>query len=324
MRSIQTTSAFPLSSVKPLDGLMAYRSFCLATTRKALERSRTRRTTSPVDGVTPLELLGDIDGIPYARCPSSGSIFLAELPSPSEWADVLRQVSQYRHSPKTFHADLAQSRTDHVYAPKLEWIQDALRLQGLHQPKVLEVVTSPSDFTALLQDSGLCSEVVSIEETDVAHRHVRDEHPGQADVAVLLESLDRIDDPFTLLRGLIERVKPGGLLFATGLVASGFDMATLGLRNRYLYPPDRANCFSLQGLSVLLKKAGCSLLEVSTPGVLDVEIVSTHLHHDPSLQLSQFERSVVEADEETRKAFQTFLQQQGLSSFARIVARIPS
>ena len=101
-------------------------------------------------------------------------------------------------------------------------------------------------------------------------------------------------------------------------------MATLGVRNLYLCPPDRTNCFSLQGLSALLRQAGFALLEVSTPGVLDVEIVQAHVRRNPSLALSVFERQLLEASEETRTAFQTFLQQQGLSSFARIVGRKPT
>jgi hypothetical protein len=70
-----------------------------------------------------------------------------------------------------------------------------------------------------------------------------------------------------------------------------------------------------------LTRAGFTLLEVSTPGVLDVEIVQAHLRHDPSLPLSAFERQLLAADVETHAAFQSFLQEHGMSSFARIVGR---
>ena len=48
----------------------------------------------------------------------------ADLPDPVRWARLLEEVSRYRHSPAAFHAGLAQSRTDYVYAPKVEWIED--------------------------------------------------------------------------------------------------------------------------------------------------------------------------------------------------------
>lgn len=141
------------------------------------------------------------------------------------------------------------------------------------------------------------------------------------DAVILLESLDRVDEPAELLRTVVHCLGKEGLLFVTAAVCTGFDMRVLGLRNLYLYPPDRTNCFSLKGLELLLANAGLSLLEVSTPGVLDVEVVRAHLNHDPAIQLSDFERKVLGEDAETRGAFQEFLQQQRLSSFARIVGK---
>ncbi|MBI3321181.1 MAG: methyltransferase domain-containing protein [Candidatus Omnitrophica bacterium] len=321
MRIVQTQERFPLSSVKPLDGLVKYRQQCLTATRDALAGGATiRRTRSLVSGRA-LESAGAVEGLAYGRCPETGSVFLVELPPPEGWKRLLADVSALRRSRETFHFELAQSRTDNVYAPKLEWIRETLRLQGLRQARALEVLTAPGSFTELLKDSGMFTEVLTADEMELAHGLAA---PGQQDTVqavVLLESLDRVDDPTALLQGVAGRLEEGGLLFVTALVSSGFDMSVLGLRNLYLYPPDRANCFSLQGLSKLLSQEGFTLLEVSTPGVLDVEIVRAHLQRDPTLPLSAFERQLVEANDDMQAAFQAFLQQWGLSSFTRIVAR---
>lgn len=321
MRSIETSVTFPLSSVKPLEGLLAYRAYCLDATRGAIGRGGRRRDRSPVNGAR-LEPFGTVEGFEYLRDPENGSVFLAELPDPQAWAGLLKRVVRFRHSPEAFHADLAQSRTDHVYVPKLEWIQETLRLQQMPHPKLLEVMTAPSRLTPLLVESRSFAEVLLVEEMALAHpTDTGAAGAVTAQAAVLLESLDRVDDPEALLRGVAHRLEPGGLLFVTALVVSGFDLAVLGVQNRYLYPPDRVNCFSVRGLESLIRRLGFVPLEVSTPGVLDVGIVRAHLEYDPRLSLSPFERQIIEADEETREAFQTFLQQQGLSSFARIVAR---
>lgn len=317
MRSVQTDVRFPLSSIKPLEQLARYRQFCLARTEHAFKEGSRFRNLSPVSGKI-LQLAGQVDRFPYGRCSESGSLFLMRLPGASAWARLLSEVSQHRHSPEAFHLGLAQSRTDHVYAPKLEWIQEALSLQGITRPQVWEVVTPPSPLTLLLRECGIFSAVKTIDEMEFTHGPHRE---GTVPVALLLESLDRIDDPEELLRRIYCGLEPGGLLFLTSLVASGFDLEVLGLQNLYLYPPDRANCFSLQGLQALLERTGFTLLEVSTPGVLDVEIVQAHRKEDPLLALSSFEQRIVQGDEETRRAFQDFLQERGLSSFARLVAR---
>ncbi len=332
MRSIQSSYMFPLSSVKPLEGLLRYREYCLKETRNALQSSTRRRERSPINDMR-LELFGRVDGFEYLCCPETGSLFLAEMSASKTWARLLSQVSQFRHSPRAFHSDIAQSRSETVYLPKLEWVQSTIRLQGLNHPRLMEVVTLPSEFTPILRNSGLFSEVVTVEEMDLVmdgssvsrpalvRRTGMDGGDHSVQAAVLLESLDRVDDPTALLCAVAERLVDGGLIFVTSLVCSGFDMALLGVRNLYLYPPDRTNCFSLRGLEQLLRKSGFTLLEVSTPGVLDVEIVQAHLRYNPSLPLSPFERQLLADDAETHGAFQSFLQQRGMSSFARIVGK---
>lgn len=329
MRSVQTSYTFPLSSVKPLDRLLRYRAYCLEETRKALQASAQRREQSPVRGAR-LEPFGYVEGLEYLRCAETGSIFLAEVSASLEWARLLRSVSRYRHSPRAFHSDIAKSRSDNVYLPKLEWIQSTIRLQGLDRPRLMEVVSSPSDLTTLLKGSGLFADVRTIDEMELAMssslehppKHVRSSHQSDlVQAAILLESLDRVDNPAALLRGVARCLTEGGLVFITALVCSGFDMAVLGVRNFYLYPPDRTNCFSLDGLERLLADTGFTLLEVSTPGVLDLEIVQAHLRHDPAIPLSTFEGQILAADVETHTTFQEFLQERRLSSFARIVGR---
>jgi len=319
MRVVQTQQWVPLVAVKPLDGLLAYRAHCLAVSRASLRERRGLRR-SPITG-RPLERVGDIDGLPYGRCPASGGWFLMELPSPERWARVLEEVNRFRRSPETFHAELAQSRADAVYAPKLEWIGETLRLHGLAHPVMLEAMTAPSHFTTILRESALCRDVVTADEMALANGLPDARSGPMAQAAVLLESLDRVNDPAGLLRGVAGRLEESGLLFVTALVASGFDLSVLGLKNLYLYPPDRTNCFSLQGLSQLLERSGFDLVEMSTPGVLDIQIVRAHLARDQGVPLSAFERQLVEMDEEGQAALQAFLQQRGLSSFARIVAR---
>jgi len=316
MRSIQTSLTYSLSSVKPLDGLLGYRTFCIDTVKRALAEGGRQRTKSPIHGA-PLIPAGQIEGLTYGRCPETGSLFLMDLPAADRWEKVLGAVVRYRQAPKGFHTAVSGSRAENVYAPKLDWIQTTLRLQEVRRPTILEVASVPSDFTTLLTDSGFFQNVETISETALAHSG----GTGQVDAAILLEALDRSDDPQALIKAAHRRIAQNGLIFITALVTSGFDFCVLGLNNRYLCPPDRTNSFSLQGLEAFIKEAGFQLLEVSTPGILDVEIVQAHLKHDPDIKLSPFERQLLSSDDDTRHRFQAFLQERGLSSFARIVGR---
>lgn len=318
MQSIQTSHAFPLSSVKPLEELLHYREYCLDATRKALLKNSRRRECSPI-GEGPLKSFGNIGGLEYVRCEKTGSFFLAHLPTAEVWARLLSDVTEYRHSLQALHSDITKSRLENVFEPKLIWIQNTLRLHQVFRPKIMEVTTPPSSFTSLLKSSETFSEVFVVNEMDLVIGS--DNGDGKMDVAVLLESIDRVDDPTALLRGIYKFLRKNGIVFITAQVSSGFDITVLGVRNAYIYPPDRTNCFSLVALKQFLTDAGFDLLEVSTPGVLDVEVVKAHLQHDPEIALSRFEHQLLNADGDTHAAFQSFLQQCGRSSFARLVAK---
>ena len=296
--------------------MFAYRDACLDATKAVLKQGIIRRATSPLTGAR-LDVFGEVDGLAYVRCPDTGSLFLADVAPAELWSSLLKKANDLRRSPRAFHSDIAESRVENVYRPKLEWIQSTLVLQQIHRPSLIEVTTTPSEFLPMLEDSGVFRHSASIDETDLTNGRTR----PQAEVLLLPESLDRTHDPKGLLESAAACLVPGGFIFVTGLVSSGFDMAVLGTRNVYLYPPDRTNCFSLRGLEMLLTQAGFELLEVSTPGVLDVEIVRAHVKQDEAIPLSGFERELLAGNDRVHSAFQTFLQQNGMSSFARVVAR---
>lgn len=322
MRTVQTEVRFPLASVKPLDQLASYRDRCLDATQQALRAGSRRRQISPVTGQR-LEPFGRMGGLDYARCPTSGSVFLVEMADPVHWRQLLSDVAALRRRPGGFHARLTHSRSDWVHHPKVAWIQETLRLQGFSCARLLEVTTPPGDLSPLAKVQPFFSNVEVADEMALIHDSTARLEGTGFDAVVLPESLDRVDEPDKLLRAALERLRPGGFLFMTSLVCSGFDMAVLGTKNLYWVPPDRANCFSLNGLQSLLGQNGLSLLEVSTPGVLDVEIVRAHLEADPGLPVSAFERLLALGTDPIRESFQDFLQKQGLSSFARLVGRKP-
>lgn len=322
MRSIQSSFVLPLSAVKPLESLRAYRDFCLSETRKTVEApgARVVRREKCFSCGVVLVPHGSVAGLDYDACPECASLFLRLGTEPEQWRALLQRVSDYKNSPNAFHASISASRNENVYRPKVEWIQHTLRIHGLSRPRILEVMTSPGPFTSFLTESDAFQEIVPL--IEMMDTTGSPNAPEVAGAAVLLESLDRVLDPAALIRAVAAKVSRGGLVFVTALVSSGFDIAALGLNNLYVYPPDRTNCFSLPGLVKLLQSCGLTPVEVSTPGVLDVEIVRAHVRQDPGLKLSGFEGQVLAADSEKREAFQTFLQENLMSSFARIVARV--
>jgi SAM-dependent methyltransferase len=141
------------------------------------------------------------------------------------------------------------------------------------------------------------------------------------DAAFLFEALDRSPDPTVLLERVKHALKPGGLCFITCLLSSGFEVQMLGEDSEVFVPPERMNLFSFEGMLDLVKKTGgLDVLELSTPGVLDIANVIKKLDQ---IENASFFNYILSMRQEPAliESFQDFLQLNCLGTFGRLVLR---
>ena len=87
-------------------------------------------------------------------------------------------------------------------------------------------------------------------------------------------------------------------------------------------PPDKLNLLSIEGFSRLFRAPDWSLIELSTPGMFDVENVRQAMLAAPEADWPRGVREIVlQRDEAARLEFQEYLQRHRLASFARLVVR---
>src|SRR5262249_36542613 len=113
-----------------------------------------------------------------------------------------------------------------------------------------------------------------------------------ADLVTLFDVFDHTSDVGGLLSKAAGMLNPGGLLFITAILASGFDIKERGAQAQNLYPPDRLNVLTVEGFQKLFARHGFECLEFSTPGVLDLDIVAQALREDAHLKVSPFVREL--------------------------------
>ncbi len=107
----------------------------------------------------------------------------------------------------------------------------------------------------------------------------------------------------------------------TAILSTGFDVQTLWGKADNIYPPDRLNIFSIEGLKKLFARYNLECLEFSTPGVLDVEIVVKAVENNQGVEVPRFVQTMLGRGEDCQRDFQDFLQANLLSSYGRILLR---
>jgi hypothetical protein len=142
------------------------------------------------------------------------------------------------------------------------------------------------------------------------------------DFALLFDVVPKVENPVNELKFVHEALRPGGLCFMTLLLSSGLDLMTLGPDSDQLIPPDHLNVPSFEAIQSIVQKQGFEILEMSTPGQLDIQHLASQYKNNPQSVPAFFQylfekrnRSLV------LEEMQMLIQEFQLSSQGRIVLK---
>ncbi len=278
-------------------------------------------------------------GMAYRECADCKTVYVSPRPSEETLVDFYRNSKSARFWREQILRETKETRRDKVFRPRAQWMLSVIDryrpearlgiVVGYHNDLLVEELTR--------QESHLFHMIVTNAIADIEFRG--SERPnvtirptpvgvlcslGPADVLLAFDIVDRCADVEALLSAAHATLAPGGLLLASTISISGFDLQVLWDRSETIYPPERLNLLSTEGLIALFERQGFETLEFSTPGVFDVEAVQRAIQKEPEAPWPRFIRYVLERrDEDAMNGLQEYLQRYRLSSFARMVLRKP-
>lgn len=273
-------------------------------------------------------------GVAYVECDSCGTLYARHRPGEPALAEWYRNSEPARFWRERLLAASAASRRDKIVLPRVQWILDGKAEYAPEATRIVDVSTNGGMLLAELVSEDPSLDVVSAAVTadlDAVRDSRVSAEPtrvadlpglGPADIVVAFDALDRTPDLRALAGAIHRTLKPGGVVFATVAVASGFEVQALWERSPTVLPPDKVNLPTIEGLLRLFAPNDWEMLELSTPGMFDVDLVKRAIDDSPSAQWPRAVRALVaRADERARYAFTEYLQSQRLTSFARLVVR---
>ncbi|MCL2226743.1 MAG: hypothetical protein FWB97_03835 [Oscillospiraceae bacterium] len=246
-----------------------------------------------------------IDNVFYQRCKACFSIFAnvdAELLKRYKAYEPLvdfRSSSEYQNS--------AAERRKEIWNDFLFWLEYrvARHLRKTSALDVIDVGNFYNAFSEKVKKATFCGSYNTAK---------------AADIVLFLDHFRCLADPMDTLVDFWHKLKDDGILVMGVRVGSGFDIITLKDRLYSIYPYETLLLPSTEGLSIMLNSSGFDVLEISTPGTLDVEFV---LQNKEFLDESDLfvHYLLNKTDQSILAEFQRFLQKSGMSSHARIIAR---
>lgn len=282
--------------IRPGALLAEYRRLSEAAVR-AWPAASLREVPCPACGTAAGERAFERFGLAYRECGTCGSVYLSPRPDAQVLADHARTSEAARFWRERVVPETEQARRDKILLPRADWVSDAI---AEYAPGATVTV----DVAPLGEPSALA-----------------DHAPGSADVVTAFEAFDRTADLPALVAAIRRTLKPGGLLCVTAPSVSGFELQALWDRAQSIVPPDKINLLSIRGFMTLFAD-GWEILELSTPGMFDVETVRRAIQADPTADWPRSVRALVmESDDQRRMELQEYLQRARQASFARLLVR---
>jgi hypothetical protein len=268
-------------------------------------------------------------GFSFQQCRACGSVYVSPRPNERALARYFEDSEAAQLRVKYFTEESAAARLYHVVESRIDWIAQLIERNHNSGKHFVDYGTLYPSLFREVERLGWFEKLYSVDPPGrVATRLTAADvvvgwpSSGTARGVTAFEQLEHQAAPRAFLEALHELLAVGAVLFVTTRTISGFDLQTLWDHTPYIFVPDHLNLLSVEGLTTLFESAGFELIELSTPGQLDVEMVLEAAKTDDSIQLPCFVKYLLgHRNAETLADFQGFLQRNRLSSHVRVAAR---
>jgi SAM-dependent methyltransferase len=265
-------------------------------------------------------------GLSYRRCAACGTVYVSPRPTLAQLDAYYRTSANHEYWSRVVFPASEAARRERIFRPR------ARRVAELADGGVLLDVGA--GFGTFCEEArGAFDRVIALEPgphlaarcrergLEVVEARIEDAPlDGALDVVTAFEVIEHLFSPQAFLERCAALLRPGGLLVLTCPNVAGFDIAVLGEASATV-DAEHLNYFTPAALGALAERCGLELVETSTPGRLDAELVrkralAGEVELDPFLQ-----RVLIDEWDRLGERFQDFLVAAGLSSNLWLVAR---
>jgi SAM-dependent methyltransferase len=271
-------------------------------------------------------------GFRYVTCTECDTLYVSPRPTYEALERIYRDSKSTKYWVEEFFKPVAEVRREKIFRPRAQFVAERFadrragrigdigagfglfldELRSIWPDADLVAIEPSSDMAALCRERGL----------DVLETMLEDigEESGNFDVLTAFELFEHLHDPLAFLKRVRTLLKPGALLVFTTLSGLGFDIRVLWEESRSVSPPHHLNFANPFSIGRLLKRAGFEAVEVTTPGVLDWDIVEGALQD--GFAGDRLCASIAKyGSEGTKGDLQAWIQENRFSSHMRVVAK---
>lgn len=272
----------------------------------------------------------------YVECLNCGTLYANPRPTEASINRYYKESRAIRYWADHFFKETEDARRQNIFKPKAVMIVDLL-IEASNLTKMNKLLDAGMGYGVFAEEIARLNYfdlIVGIEPSphlaaickkkgfpviNKPMEMVQHSEYSHFSAAVSFEVIEHLYSPERFLRSINSLLASGGFIVLTTLNINGFDLLALWDNSDSISPPHHINFFNLESIAILLARAGFRVIKSFTPGELDVDIVknnSTFVHNNRFIHYL-----VSKSSSQVQNNFQTFLQQNNLSSHMCILAQ---
>jgi len=274
----------------------------------------------------------------FVECKNCRTLYTNPRPTVNILENFYKDSQNYSFWNKHIFPASEKARREKIFVPRVDKTIELCKKYKVKNDTLLEIGAAFGTFCVEIKARNYFKRIVAVEPTPNLAKTCREKgleviedvveniafsKEEVFNVIVNFEVIEHIFSPVDFIENVKRILKKGGLLITTCPNGQGFDFKTLKEKCNSI-DHEHLNYFNPSSLELLLNNSGFEVLESSTPGKLDAELVRRKiLAGEFKVENDSFLYQVlIENWEEAGEAFQKFLSDAGLSSNMWTVARL--
>ncbi len=272
------------------------------------------------------------NGFEYVLCSDCDTLFVSPRPPYRELMKIYADSPSTRYWVEDFFKPMAEARREKIFKPRAEYIVN--RFPDLASGLIGDIGAGFGIFLEELKKiwpgSGALAIEPSVDMADICRgkglpviesmlEDIGPEH--RFDLLTAFELVEHLHNPEVFMVKVAGLLNPGGRFFMTTLNGLGFDIQLLWEASKSVTPPHHLNFFNPHSIRILLERSGFEIIEITTPGQLDWDIIEGGYRQEGA-DPGRFFRTLSKYGSAGAKGdFQAWIRKHDLSSHMRVIAK---
>lgn len=274
-------------------------------------------------------------GFRFVECNKCQTLYVNPRPSLKMLNNYYVNAEHIKFRNDKIFSQTEKVRQKQIFAPRAKNVMAYVKKAKIHKNLAVDIGAGYGTFCVELMKYNYFNNIIAVEPSrDLANtcstrgiNTVVDifekTNIQNIDLITCFELIEHLYSPKKLLQKCVESLNPKGLLIITTPNIEGFDLKILGKKSNNILAPNHINYFNPQSLRILLENVGLRIVDIATPGKLDVDIVrQALLSKKTTLKYNEYLKFLLQNNEnKIALNFQKFLMKNNLSSHMWAVAQ---